>query len=78
MRAKAPVWVEVRERKGRILLRRTLQAGETWSAPPDSEADLLLSAGNVRNLELSVDGNPQPLPPSKGGVLRDARIDNGA
>ena len=78
LRAKGPVWVEVRERKGRILLRRTLQAGETWSAPSDSEADLLLSAGNVRNLELSVNGTPQPLPSAKGGVLRDARIENGA
>lgn len=78
LRAKAPVWVEVRERKGRILLRRTLQAGETWSAPPNLDADLLLSAGNVRNLELSVNGTPQPLPTAKGGVLRDARIDNGA
>lgn len=78
LRAKAPVWVEVRERKGRILLRRTLQAGETWSAPPNLDTDLLLSAGNVRNLELSINGTPQPLPTAKGGVLRDARIDNGA
>lgn len=74
LRAKAPVWVEVRERKGRILLRRTLQAGETWSAPSDSNSDLLLSAGNVHNLELTVNGAPQPLPASKGSVLRDARI----
>ncbi len=75
LRAKAPVWVEVRERRGRILLRRTLQAGETWSAPADSDPDLLLSAGNAHSLELTVNGAPQPLPATKGSVLRDARID---
>jgi len=73
LRAKAPVWVEVREKTGHVLLRRTLQTGETWPVPADP--NLLLSAGNVRGLEIVVNGAPQALPASKSGVLRDAPLD---
>lgn len=72
LRAKAPVWVEVRDRTGHVLLRRTLQQGDSWAVP--AEPDLFISAGNVRGLELTVDGEPRPLPPSKGNVLHDAPL----
>ncbi|MEO9191153.1 MAG: RodZ domain-containing protein [Acetobacteraceae bacterium] len=72
LRAKAPVWVEVRDRTGHVLLRRTLQEGDSWAVPADP--DLFISAGNARGLELTVDGEPRALPPSKGNVLHDAPL----
>lgn len=73
LRADAAVWVEVRhEHGGRVVLNRTMQPGEIWTVPADP--DLMLSTGNAPGLELIVDGQPQPLPRGKGGVLRDVPL----
>jgi hypothetical protein len=74
LRANAAAWVEVRhEHGGHVVLRRTMQPGEVWTVPADS--DLVLSTGNAPVLELVVDGNPRKLPQSKGGVLKDVPLD---
>lgn len=74
LRANERSWVEVRQRSGHVLLRRTLQPGESWPIPTDP--DLLLSTGNATGLRLVVDGQPRPLLANgKTGVLRDVPLD---
>ena len=74
LQATAYAWVEVRQKTGRVLLRRTLKPGETWLVPADP--GLLLSTGNAGGLELVVDGVPSRLTGTKGGKVRDMPLDS--
>jgi cytoskeleton protein RodZ len=73
LRATADSWVEIRQKGGRTLLRRTLRPGETWPIPADPT--LLLSSGNAGVLELVVDGVATRLAPAKGGMIHDMPLD---
>jgi cytoskeleton protein RodZ len=73
LRATADSWVEVRQKTGRVLLRRTLRPGETWPVPSDS--GLLLSAGNPGGLELVVNGVATRVATLKPGVVRDLPLE---
>jgi len=75
LRATADAWVEVRQKNGRTLLRKTLRSGETWPVPPDPT--LLLTSGNPGALELVIDGVATHLTPSRG-MMRDVPLDPGA
>ncbi len=73
LRATDTSWVEIRQRFGRVLLRRTLRQGESWVIPPDP--DLLLSTGNAAGLVFEVKGASVPLNGGKSAVLHDVPID---
>lgn len=73
LRATADSWVEVRQKGGRVLLRRIMKEGETWPVP--NEPDLLLGSGNAGALVLEVNGAPTRLPGLKPGVVHDVPLD---
>ena len=73
LRATADTWVQVRQKGGRVLLTRNMQAGESWPVP--AEPDLLLNTGNADGLDLDVDGIPSRLTGAKGGVVRNVPLD---
>ncbi|TDG02397.1 DUF4115 domain-containing protein [Paracraurococcus ruber] len=58
LRARAEVWIQVREPRGAVLVNRVLRPGETWQVPPRD--GLLLSTGNAPGLEVLVDGQVTP------------------
>ncbi len=74
LRATANAWVQVREKKGRVLLNRVLRPGETWPVPSD-EPQLLLTTGNAGGTELVVDGVATAPLGSSGAVRRDLPLD---
>jgi cytoskeleton protein RodZ len=74
LRAKAEVWIQVRERQGGpVLVNRILRPGETWQVPP--REGLLLSTGNAGGLEILVDGQPTPGLGAGPMVRRDLPIE---
>ncbi len=73
LRAIADAWVEVRQKGGRVLLTRTLKAGESWTVP--AEPDLVMDAGNAEGLDLEVDGVSTRLIGAKGGVIHNVSLD---
>ena len=73
LRAVEDSWVQVRQKTGRILLRRLMKQGEVWPVP--AEPDLLLDIGNAGGIVLEVDGRSLPATGSKGAVLHDIRLD---
>jgi hypothetical protein len=73
LRATAETWVRVRQNGGRTLLTKTMNAGETWPVP--SETDLLLDTGNANALVLEVDGVPTRLTGAKGIVIHNVPLD---
>lgn len=73
LRAKAEVWVQVRERQGPSLLNRVLRAGETWPVPAGQA--LLLSTGNAAGTEVLVDGAAVAPLGGSGAVRRDVPLD---
>jgi len=72
LRATADSWVEVRQKGGRVLLRRIMKEGETWPVPADP--DLVLNSGNAGALVVEVNGVPTKLPGLKPGVVRDVPL----
>ena len=73
LRATADAWVQVRQKNGRVLLRRIMKEGETWPVP--AEPDLVLDSGNAGGLKLEVDGVPTRLTGAKGSVIHDIPLD---
>jgi hypothetical protein len=73
LRATADAWVQVRQKGGRVLLSRTLKAGDAWPVP--AEPDLILDAGNIEGLDLEVDGVPTRFTGSTGGVIHNVALD---
>jgi cytoskeleton protein RodZ len=63
-------WVQVRDpRSGQVLLNRVLRPGETWPVPV--RAGLLLDTGKANDLEILLDGQPQPTLEGVVGVRRN-------
>ena len=74
LRARAEVWIQVRERQGGpVLVNRVLRPGESWQVP--AKDGLLLSTGNAGGLEVLVDGQPTPGLGAGPSVRRDLQID---
>ena len=74
LRARAEVWIQLRERQGGpVLVNRVLRPGETWQVPPKD--GLLLSTGNAGGLEVMVDGQPTPGLGAGQSVRRDLLVD---
>ena len=73
LRAHGDAWVQVRERNGKVLLRKVLKAGETWSIPPTP--GLLLSTGNAGNTEIVLDGTQLIALSGSGTARRDLPLD---
>jgi cytoskeleton protein RodZ len=67
-------WVQVRDpRSGQVLLNRVLRPGETWPVPP--RAGLLLDTGKANELDILLDGQPQPTLEGVIGVRRNIALD---
>ncbi|MCB4822659.1 helix-turn-helix domain-containing protein [Roseicella aerolata] len=73
LRARAEVWIQVREPRGPVLVNRVLRPGESWQVPP--KEGLLLSTGNAGGLEILVDGQVTPGLGAGQSVRRDLPID---
>jgi Domain of unknown function (DUF4115) len=73
LRAKSDIWVQVRDRHGKVVLDRVFRAGETWAVP--DEPQLLLSTGNAGATELLVDGIAAPPLGQYGSVRADIPLD---
>nr|WP_220790015.1 helix-turn-helix domain-containing protein [Gluconacetobacter tumulisoli] len=70
LRASAQTWVQVRVAGGPVIYDHILQAGESWSPPPD-KGDLLLTVGNAGGLTLSAGGVTTPPLGRNGSVRRN-------
>lgn len=70
----ADVWIQVRERSGKVVLARILRRGEQWSAP--TGPSLLLTTGNAGATEVSIDGLPASPLGGSGVVRRDIPLDS--
>jgi cytoskeleton protein RodZ len=67
-------WVQVRDpRSGQVLLNRVLRPGETWPVP--ARAGLLLDTGKATELDILLDGQPQPTLEGVIGVRRNIALD---
>jgi cytoskeleton protein RodZ len=67
-------WVQVRDpRSGQVLLNRVLRPGETWPVPP--RAGLLLDTGKANELDILLDGQPQPTLEGLVGVRRNIALE---
>jgi cytoskeleton protein RodZ len=64
LRANAPSWVQVRDARGRVLMSRTLDAGE--SVDVDGAPPLKFTIGNAKATELRFRGKPVDLAPTTG------------
>ena len=73
LRFTADAWVQVKERRGPVLLNRVMRTGDTWPVPKGTQ--LLLSTGNAGGTELLVDGEPTPALGGAGAVRRDVALD---
>jgi cytoskeleton protein RodZ len=72
LRAVGNTWVRVRQNGGRVLITRSMKAGDTWPVP--SEPNLILDTGNADSLDLDVDGVATRLTGAKGGVIHDVPL----
>lgn len=67
-------WVQVRDpRSGQVLLNRVLRPGETWPVPP--RPGLLLDTGKATELDILLDGQPQPTLEGVVGVRRNIALE---
>ena len=67
-------WVQVRDPlSGQTLLNRVLRPGETWPVPP--RAGLLLDTGKANELDILLDGQPQPTLEGVVGVRRNIALE---
>jgi hypothetical protein len=57
LRARVPVWFEARVPDGEVLISRTLDVGEIWTAP--RVQGVLVSTDNGAGVEILLDGRPQ-------------------
>jgi cytoskeleton protein RodZ len=68
LRATGESWVEVRDRSGRVLLSRTLQAGETVGV--DGDMPLRATIGNAAGTQVSFRGQPVDVSTTRDNVAR--------
>jgi len=73
VRAAAEVWIQLREKTGRVLVNRVLKPGDTYAVP--DRPDLLFTTGNALGTELLVDGVETPGLGGVKGVRRDLALD---
>jgi hypothetical protein len=57
LRARVPVWIEAHAPDGEVLITRTLEAGEIWTAP--RVQGVVVSADNAAAVEVLLDGRAQ-------------------
>lgn len=68
MHAQAESWVEVRDRDGRVLVQRTLAAGESVAA--DGALPFRVTVGNATGTQVEFRGQPVALVPARDNVAR--------
>jgi cytoskeleton protein RodZ len=70
--ATGETWIEVRDGAGKVLMQRTLQAGERTGVGPPSRAPLAITVGRANLTQVSVRGKPFDLTPvsSKDAVAK--------
>ncbi|MBS7813086.1 helix-turn-helix domain-containing protein [Roseococcus pinisoli] len=71
--AKTDVWAQVRDsRNNQQLFARVMRAGETFEVP--NREGLVLSTGNARAMEVTVEGTPSPVFAELRGVRREVPL----
>lgn len=71
--ARIDVWAQVRDtRNNQQLLSKVMRAGETFEVP--NREGLVLSTGNARAMEISVEGTPSPVFAELRGVRREVPL----
>ncbi len=73
VKATAESWVMVRD-AGKVLLNRTMHAGDTWPLPA-AAASATLTTGNAGGTVVMVDGADMPSLGASGAVRRDVALD---
>jgi cytoskeleton protein RodZ len=67
-------WVQVRDpRNGQVVLNRVLRPGEAWPVPV--RPGLLLDTGKANELDILLDGQPQPTLEGLVGVRRGIALE---
>jgi cytoskeleton protein RodZ len=67
-------WVQVRDpRSGQVVLNRVLRPGEAWPVPV--RAGLVLDTGKANELDIILDGQPQPTLEGVVGVRRNIALE---
>ncbi len=73
LHANGDSWVQVRDRAGSLLFTRVLKPGESYNVP--NQPGLILTAGNVGELDVTVDGGAAPRLGPAGHVVRNISLD---
>jgi cytoskeleton protein RodZ len=73
LRARAEVWVQIRDPRSGVLVNRVLRPGETYAVP--AREGLLLSTGNAGGLDVVVDGQVTSGLGAAQGVRRDIPLE---
>jgi len=73
LRAKEDCWIEIRDSSGKVVQKRLLRKGETYSAP--SHPGLSMTVGNAGALSLMVDGKATGTLGNIGAVRHDVPLD---
>ncbi len=73
LRVKSDAWMQVRAKRGPMLLNRTLRGGESWPVPRGQQ--LVMTTGNAGGTEVLLDGTVMPPLGAAGAVRRDVPLD---
>lgn len=73
LRALAPVWTQVRDRDGHVLISRVMQPGESWQGDP-AGAPFRMSFGNAGGIVLTTAGATSAPLGKEGQVRRNVEV----
>ncbi|MFT8979052.1 RodZ domain-containing protein [Gluconobacter oxydans] len=73
LRALAPVWTQVRDRDGHVLMSRVMQPGESWQGDP-AGAPFRMSFGNAGGIVLTTAGATSAPLGKEGQVRRNVEV----
>lgn len=73
LRALAPVWTQVRDRDGHVLISRVMQPGESWQGDP-AGAPFRMSFGNASGVVLTTAGATSAPLGKEGQVRRNVEV----
>lgn len=68
LKIKDSAWIEIRDKNNKVLISRTLKAGDSYTVPDGS--DYTLSTGNIAAVQFIVGGEKLPLLGNRGDIRR--------
>ncbi len=74
LKATKECWIQVSDSTGKVWVDKTMKAGDTYT-PPTDKKDLKLTIGNVKGLDIVVDGAVLKPLSTDGRVLRGIALD---